>query len=129
MTQRQRVLIASLGAMIIGLTAIATLFSARPSGPLPSAATALVVTADDSRFRPTVATVRAEVPIEITLENRGQLRHDFSIDLLQVNLVADAGTSASTTVTFPEGDFEAYCSVPGHRELGMTMRITATAAP
>jgi len=129
MTQRQRVLIASLGAMIIGLTAIATLFSARPSGPLPSAATAILVTADDSRFSPTSATVQAGMPIELTLENRGQLRHDLSIDLLQVNLVADAGASASTTVTFPEGDFEAYCSVPGHRELGMTMRITAAAAP
>ena len=128
MPRNQRLLIASLGAVVIALTTIATLFSARIGGVPTTPSDSVIVTATDSAFDPSVIRVPADVPVSLTLVNQGQLQHDVSIDALGLNLVAAAGKTSATTVTLPAGTYEAYCSVPGHRDLGMTLRIEVNPA-
>lgn len=59
----------------------------------------------------------------ITMTNAGFLQHDFTVDELGINEVTQANGD-TVTITIPEdaapGEYEFYCSVPGHREAGMT---------
>jgi plastocyanin len=57
----------------------------------------------------------------IELINEGAAEHDFVVDTLAIDV--DIAPGASTTVTIPEdaalGEYEFYCSVPGHKAAGM----------
>lgn len=66
----------------------------------------------------------------ITLTNEGFAQHDFAVDELGID--SDLlNNGQSTTITIPEdaepGDYEFYCSVPGHKELGMVGTLTVEA--
>lgn len=59
-------------------------------------------------------------PIEMTLDNQGDIFHNLLIE--GVNgfvLEADAAQSAIGVIQLPDGTWVLYCSVPGHREAGM----------
>ena len=67
----------------------------------------------------------------ISITNVGALPHDFTIDELSMQEVLDPG--ATVDVVFPEdvtvGDtYTYYCSIPGHRELGMEGTLTVVEA-
>lgn len=60
--------------------------------------------------------------VEITLENGDGILHDIVLPDLEVASEQISEKGATTTVTFTaskEGTFAYYCSVPGHRQLGM----------
>lgn len=58
----------------------------------------------------------------ITMTNTGFLQHDFTVDELGIHEVTP-GNGDTVTITIPDdaeaGEYEFYCSVPGHREAGM----------
>lgn len=58
----------------------------------------------------------------ITMTNTGFLEHDFTVDELGIHEVTPSNGD-TVTITIPEdaaaGEYEYYCSVPGHREQGM----------
>jgi plastocyanin len=67
----------------------------------------------------------------ISITNTGALPHDFTIDELSIHEALDPG--ATVDVVFPDdvkvGDtYTYYCSIPGHRELGMEGTITVVEA-
>jgi plastocyanin/mono/diheme cytochrome c family protein len=66
----------------------------------------------------------------ITMTNDGFLEHDFTVDELGIHEVTP-GNGDTVTITIPEdaasGDYEFYCSVPGHREGGMAGTLTVEA--
>jgi plastocyanin/mono/diheme cytochrome c family protein len=61
----------------------------------------------------------------ITFVNAGLSEHDVTVDELGIHEVL---TPEPVTITIPEdaepGEYEFYCSVPGHRENGMTGTLT-----
>jgi plastocyanin/mono/diheme cytochrome c family protein len=65
--------------------------------------------------------------IEVT--NVGFTQHDFTVDALGIS--QDLPNGEPVTITIPEdaepGDYEFYCSVPGHREGGMIGTLTIEA--
>jgi uncharacterized cupredoxin-like copper-binding protein len=70
-------------------------------------------------FTPAAIRVHAGQPVELTLKNDGQMRHDFS-------LTAAGGQTASRTFTLDQpGTFTFECSQPGHASAGMHGTITA----
>lgn len=66
----------------------------------------------------------------ITLSNEGFAQHDLNVD--DLGIATDLLNNGDTmTITIPAdakpGDYEFYCSVPGHKELGMVGTITVEA--
>jgi uncharacterized cupredoxin-like copper-binding protein len=75
---------------------------------------------DQMRFDPATLTVRANTPVNITLDNSGSaLIHDFVIDSPAIKIEAQPHARASGTATFAPGTYQFYCSQPGHKEAGM----------
>ncbi len=59
---------------------------------------AITVDAHDMAFRPQTITVEPHGELVVTVENRGRLRHSFTIDDLDVDLDLEAGKSGSVRV-------------------------------
>ena len=98
-----------------------------------------------SHFEPTVVTVQAGVPVQITLRNDDPIDHEWIVGLPEIHEIHRHGTEALhahrptevtvpalssrvTTITFDEPGAYAYiCHLPGHEEYGMTGTLLAGA--
>lgn len=65
-------------------------------------------------------TIPADTEVTINLPNQGAALHNFVIDALNVKS-EDVPGGGQTSVTFsaPAGEYQYYCSQPGHKEAGM----------
>jgi len=79
----------------------------------------LTIVATEYEFTPAEVSIPADTPTEVLLVNEGIVEHDWTIDELGVEIYAAASESASATVTAAAGTYDVYCSIPGHRDLGM----------
>jgi plastocyanin/mono/diheme cytochrome c family protein len=97
---------------------------ATPAAEQPAEGGAATIEAQDVAFSTDALTVKPGDTIEMT--NVGALEHDFVVDDLGIKEVAAGGESV--TITIPEdaapGEYEFYCSVPGHKESGMVGTLT-----
>ena len=74
--------------------------------------------AEGARQIEVTAAVGEDVAIVLTASD---VEHDFVIDEFDAHVVADAGETATGGFTAAAaGRFTYYCSVPGHRDAGMT---------
>ncbi|MEJ7764565.1 MAG: cupredoxin domain-containing protein [Acidimicrobiales bacterium] len=85
----------------------------------------LNVTGSEYSFAPSALKASAG-PTTIRFTNSGAMEHDLVIDALHVHLNAKPGKTAEATVTLTPGTYEAYCSVPGHRQSGMQGKLTVS---
>lgn len=93
----------------------------------PAATEGAVLEIEGSEFAFDPAELKAAAgPTTIRLTNKGASEHDIMIDELDVHLTAAAGASAETEVTLEPGNYELYCSIPGHRESGMQGKLTVS---
>ena len=114
-------------------------------GEAPVGVTDVALMATDIAFEETRLEVPADQPVRLTLENSGALEHDFSIREMDVQDVhategeaddhamsEDAHELALHVAAHPNGgrgtveftptepgEYEYYCTVPGHKEAGM----------
>jgi uncharacterized cupredoxin-like copper-binding protein len=69
-------------------------------------------------------------PYELELENKGQIGHDLVVKGPGVNdektPVIDGGKTAVLKVDLQKGSYELYCSVPGHKQAGMDVKVTVS---
>ncbi|HEX9889197.1 MAG TPA: cupredoxin domain-containing protein [Nitriliruptorales bacterium] len=65
--------------------------------------------------------------VEVTLDNQGSTLHNFVIEELGDQKLAEAegGGSDAGTVTLESGSYTFYCDIEGHREVGMQGTVTA----
>ncbi|CAN5367850.1 hypothetical protein BH09CHL1_BH09CHL1_14560 [soil metagenome] len=83
-------------------------------------ATAVTVTSGDLFFDPKEISIPANTDVQLTFTNNGALAHDFVIDALGVKTaLLNPGESVTITINAAAGDYQFYCSVPGHKEAGM----------
>ena len=86
-----------------------------------SGAVELVVVALDFSFAPAELRLAIGETVNLTLDNRGRLFHDLTIDELDFVLPAEAGSRSSGALTvLRAGRYRIVCSVPGHAEAGMS---------
>jgi uncharacterized cupredoxin-like copper-binding protein len=104
--------------------------TASPSSPVtatppPAETTTATVNGSEFAFDPGTIDVAAGSKVTLTLANKGTIEHDLTIDSLAIKLVAPAGQSqAVTTDALAAGTYEFYCSIPGHKDAGMTGTLT-----
>ena len=68
-------------------------------------------------FTPKSLTLSKNQPVKITFQNTGS--HTFTSDELGINVPLLGGSPTVEFTPTQAGTLEYYCSVPGHRELGM----------
>lgn len=141
-----KILIGVLGAIIVALGGVLILArpneelntippqtvqpSAQPPAPPASpvsqpAVKEFMVTGKDYSFSPSVLTANVGDTIRIVFRNTGGF-HDLKIDEFNV-ATKKLGTGGEDTVEFvanKAGSFEFYCSVGGHRQMGMKGTLT-----
>ncbi len=80
------------------------------------------VAAKEFAYEPKEIKVKAGQPVRILLENKGVIEHDLVIEKLNVKTqLLKPGARAELTFTpKAKGRYLIYCSVPGHKEAGMT---------
>lgn len=84
----------------------------------------ITVIAEDIKFDQEKITIPANTDVKITLENHGMLEHDFVVDELDLEIgPIKGGEEADETVNADAGEYEFYCSIPGHKEAGMVGKL------
>ena len=135
----RNVVIASL--LAAALAVLAACSGAESAGEVQS----LTLEAQDLAFSPANLEITAGQPVRLTLQNNGALEHDFSVmefpmegeaaeadgsgheaghggeDEPDLHVSALGGASATLDFTPTKaGKYEFWCTVPGHKEAGMT---------
>jgi uncharacterized cupredoxin-like copper-binding protein/mono/diheme cytochrome c family protein len=77
------------------------------------------VESHDIFFTPTEIEVPSDTEVTILLPNLGASPHNFSIDELDISVDIAPGETKEVTITAPEGEYQYYCNIPGHKEAGM----------
>ncbi|KIL40080.1 hypothetical protein SD70_16325 [Gordoniibacillus kamchatkensis] len=86
--------------------------------------TELLIRAMEYSFTPASIHVGLGEKVKITLDNAGQVEHDFEIVGTNIHLHAAPGNKSSLVVSFDKaGYYQVVCTVPGHKEAGMTASI------
>lgn len=87
-----------------------------------AAAQKVTLVAKEFSYTPNKITVKAGQPVQLVLDNKGVIEHDFVLDRFKVKmgLIQPGKTGTVTFTPNAKGTFPFYCSVPGHKEAGMT---------
>jgi len=86
---------------------------------------AVTIDLEDIKFVPDMFSIPANTPVTVTLVNKGQLPHDFSIDQLKISTgTIQPGQSKQVTINAPAGSYQYYCNEPGHKAAGMVGTLT-----
>jgi plastocyanin len=120
-----------------------------PSATLAPATTQTTTTAPSTTTTPPAPAAPKSVPVSETewkvalprttltagkytfdLKNDGQIPHDLTIDGPGVSdektSVIGPGKTAKLTVELKSGSYDFYCSVPGHKQAGMDVKVTVS---
>lgn len=97
--------------------------AATPTPP-PGAAPEVVVTASNFRLAPAEIRVKQGQTVRVVFKN-GQGFHDFTLDEFEVatNRIGEGDEEEVEFTADKTGTFEYYCSVTGHRQLGMKGKL------
>jgi plastocyanin len=84
------------------------------------------VTATDFHFGPPALTAEAGT-VTFKLTNNGSASHALTIEgngIEETSSTIGAGDSTELTVDLAEGEYEIYCPVDGHKDMGMVGTLT-----
>ncbi|UWZ40809.1 multicopper oxidase domain-containing protein [Dactylosporangium roseum] len=95
--------------------------------PATGHTTTVQVTADGMRFHPDRITVPAGNRLVIELTNHDNRRHDLVLATGPKTATINRDATAHLDAGVIGGTVEGWCSLPGHRQAGMTLTITTTA--
>ena len=100
--------------------------NAAPAATQPPAQNASAQEIDmvDIAFKPNTFEIPANADAKITLKNTGALPHNFSIPSQNVSYDVAPGQSMDITMNLPAGEYDFDCDEPGHKEAGMTGKLT-----
>jgi nitrite reductase (NO-forming) len=82
--------------------------------------TNITITASEFKFAPANVQVPLGQKVTFTLDNKGVVEHDMTVQAAGFTLLAKAGQVATGEFAFSNaGVFDFICSIPGHKEAGM----------
>lgn len=95
------------------------------AAPGSKGATTAEIHTIDINFEPKELTVAANTDVKITVTNKGFLQHDFHVDKLNItSKLLNSGETDTVTINAKPGTYEFWCTVPSHKEAGMTGKLT-----
>jgi uncharacterized cupredoxin-like copper-binding protein len=118
-----------------GSTAAETATTTAPTTTAPTTTTqgAQTVVVDETEFKITLPGGETQLKAgtyDFEAKNSGKIDHDLVIDgpgvSKQKTPVYPPGKTESLTVTLKSGTYEFYCSVPGHKQAGMDLKVTVS---
>ena len=90
---------------------------------IPSAAE-VRVEASNFAFTPNEIRLPASAEVNLVLVNTTSVTHDLTVPALGIHVVAGPGQTSGVGLRgLAAGRYDAYCSVPGHTELGMRATV------
>jgi uncharacterized cupredoxin-like copper-binding protein len=93
------------------------------SAPIPGAPQ-VRVTGTEFSFAPAEVTIPAGRRVNLVLENDGKQPHDLTVPDLGIYIAAAPGGRTATGLRADEpGRYALFCSLPGHREAGMSATL------
>jgi FtsP/CotA-like multicopper oxidase with cupredoxin domain/uncharacterized cupredoxin-like copper-binding protein len=103
-------------------------------GEQAAGATAAVeVMLSEFAIEPSGITVPADQPVVFTVMNHGQASHTFAVDAAgttyETDLIDPGATATLDVPALGAGSYAAYCTVAGHKDLGMLATVTAGSGP
>ncbi|HEX5247811.1 MAG TPA: cupredoxin domain-containing protein [Gaiellaceae bacterium] len=85
------------------------------------------VQVQEKEYKITLATTRVHHGVvTFVVKNVGKIPHDLTIQGGKHTASIGPGKTAKLTATLKKGAYTLYCSVPGHRQLGMVTKLTVT---
>jgi uncharacterized cupredoxin-like copper-binding protein len=114
-------------ALFLGMLAAVEIFGAEPAEKA-AAENGTRVQVSEKEFKITLpSTTLKPGSYTFDLSNDGKIQHDLTIDGPGVNKektpVINGGQHATLKVKLSAGEYEFYCSVPGHKQLGMDVKV------
>jgi len=113
-----------------GHTTTAATTTTTTQGTTTQAAPATKVDVSETEFKITLAqTPTAAGSYEFVVKNDGKIPHDLVVQGNGVDAktpLLDAGQSKTLSVDLKPGTYDLYCSVPGHKEAGMDVKLTVS---
>ncbi len=121
--------------------------SNEPAGPTSTPASPangeITVVSFEWGFEPEAIVLQLGQEVSLTLENNGEILHDFNVDDLEVDVIEEmssggffgdddelfVGADSDDVgllrfVPLEAGEYEFYCTIGSHRQLGMEGRLT-----
>jgi uncharacterized cupredoxin-like copper-binding protein len=99
-------------------------------GTTNQAAPATKVDVSEIEFKITLAkTPTAAGSYDFAVKNDGKIAHDFVVSGNGVNAktpLLNPGDSKTLSVDLKPGTYDVYCSVPGHKQAGMDLKLTVS---
>lgn len=92
-----------------------------------SSATAVKVEGKEYEFIPPAVEAVAEGgKITVEFSNKGTIEHDFTVEGHEDETIAapKPGETVTGSVTLEAGEYVIYCSIAGHRDMGMEGTLT-----
>lgn len=86
----------------------------------------ITIEMSEYKYNPATITVSPGASVTVTLKNVGSLQHDYHIDGINATSpLVDPGKSVDWTFTAPSqaGTYDTWCTVAGHKELGMVGKL------
>ena len=108
-------------ALIAATTAFAVI-AAGCTGAPPAAPQDRTFSTNEYDYSFSLKTIEVNQNDNVTIHvmNNGTMTHDFTIDAYTIHVAINVSeTKAITFKATQKGTFEYYCSVPGHKQLGM----------
>ena len=104
-----------------------------PAGPtttavVPAGARTVTVQLSDFAMTPSVVTVPRGTQLALRVSNHGTMRHDLKLANGVHTRMLRPGDTETVVVGRVDRALEGWCTVPGHRQAGMTMTIRPGAA-
>jgi plastocyanin len=98
------------------------------SVPSPSPSIQQVhIQASEFAYSPKTVQIRASDTVKVILHNAGKVEHDFVIQSENVHIHAQPGKQSSRIIRIANpGIYQVICTIPGHREAGMTLNVEVT---
>jgi uncharacterized cupredoxin-like copper-binding protein len=114
--------------IFVGMLAAVEIFGAEPSEKASAESGSQTVAVKEKEFKIELPSTSLK-PGSYTfdLSNDGKIPHDLTIQGPGVSkahtAVIDGGKTATLKVKLTTGTYDFYCSVPGHKQLGMDVKV------